>query len=170
MSHTVEIKLELRDKEVLGQSVLKMEGNILGDGSHRLYAGQEQGWGFTLPKWKFPLVLKQGGELAFDSFRGLWGNEGDIERLKERYALETARGAATAQGWLSEEIGNCLVIYHPDGGTLTVAADGSVDANGFLGTACASASEAIEKALGTEQEEQLKDEYFAERASIRQIA
>lgn len=166
MSHTVKVRVALRDKNALGITITKMHGSVLGEGTHQLYQGGEQGWGFTLPGWRYPLVLKENGVLAYDDFHGHWGNVADLDKLRERYALEAARQAAEAQGWITEEVNGALVIYHPDGGTLTVRVDGTVDASGFVGTACTTATEAIEAALGPRQEQQLKDGYFAERAHV----
>lgn len=168
MSHTVTVKVVLKDKQVLGISVQKMEGEVLGEGTHILYSGPEHGWGFTLPRWKYPLVLRESGDLAFDDYKGVWGNLDDLARLRETYALETARRAATAQGWLSEDVASGLLIHHPDGGTLTVARNGTVDANGFLGTSCAIASGTIQNALGLRETEDLKSEFYEEQVAIRQ--
>lgn len=166
MSHTIKIQVQLRDKNALGQGVLDLQGVILGEGRHSLYQGSEQGFGFTLPRWTYPLVLKECGQLAFDDYSGHWGNRGDVERLIERYSIHAAKAAAEAQGWLTELGDDQLVIYHPDGGTLAVKANGTLDAVNFVGAGCASASEVIESALGTRQEQQLKSEYFAERTHV----
>lgn len=166
MSHTVRVVVQLQNKEALAASVRALEGTVLGDGSHRLYAGAENGFGFTLLDWRFPLVLKEDGTLAFDDFHGSWGNVADISRLRERYALEAARQAASAQGWFSEMVQDGLLIHHPDGGSLKVLRDGTVDAIGFVGQSCAGATEAIEMALGKRQDATVKDEFFAERARV----
>jgi hypothetical protein len=168
MSHTVKVKVELKDKSLLGTAVVEMQGTVLGEGTHRLYQGNETGFGFTLPKWSFPLVLKDNHELAFDDYNGSWGDRADVEHLTQRYAIHAAKQAAEAQGWLTERVDGGLIIYHPDGGTLTVKPDGSVDAANFIGSACSDATAAIESALGTRQEEQLKDSFFAERAHIHE--
>lgn len=166
MSHTIKVKVVLKDKKVLGISIIELQGTVLGDGTHRLYQGEEIGFGFTLPEWNFPPVLKESGELTFDDYHGSWGDRNDITRLTERYAIQAAKSAADAQGWMNEPIDGGLLIYHPDGGTLTVKRDGTVDASNFIGTGCTGASAAIEAAMGVRQEEHLKDAYFAERAHV----
>jgi hypothetical protein len=170
MSHTVKIKVEMRDRLMLEKVITQVRGTVLGDGVHRLYQGQEQGFGFNLPDWKYPIVLKENGELAFDDYNGSWGDRKNIDSLKERYAIEAAKAAAEAQGWLTESItGGGLLIYHPDGGTLTVKPDGSVDAENFVGTGCLGASATIENAMGTRQSQSIKLDMFAERARIREV-
>jgi len=162
--------VELRDRDSLARAVVALGGEVLGQGTHRLFAGPEEGFGFRLKDWHYPLVLKENGELAYDDYNGHWGNVADIDRLREGYAMQAARQAAEAQGWLCEEVGGGLVVYHPDGGTLTVRPDGTVDASGFEGCGCTTATEVIEHALGTRQEERLKDSYFAERAHVQEGA
>ena len=168
MSHTVKVKVELKDCAALARVVIAIGGSVLGEGTHALYAAAEQGFGFTLPGWQFPLVLKDNGELAFDDYKGAWGKVSDIDKLKDAYALSVARSAAEQQGWLCEDQAGGLVIFHPDGGTLTVRPDGTVDAAGFEGCGCTNATDAIERAMGTRQNEQVKDEYFAERARVNE--
>lgn len=170
MSHTVKVKVQLRNKIALGSSVVELQGNVLGDGTHRLYQGAEVGFGFTLPKWHFPLVLKEGGELAYDDYNGVWGNPADITRLTELYALIVAKQAAAAQGWLTEMTGDRLLVFHPTGGVLTVLKNGTVDADNFIGTGCTGATATLEAAMGVRKEEQLKDEYFVERARVHETA
>lgn len=166
MSHTVKIRVEVKNKTALAEAVVEQKGTVLGEGTHRLYQASEQGFGFTLPAWTYPIVLKTSGEMAYDDYNGSWGNVVDIAALLEKYALKVVKIAADAQGWMSEPMGNSLVIYHPSGGTLTVGAGGVVDAQNFLGSSCTGATEAIEAALGTRQEQSLKSEFFAERAHI----
>lgn len=122
MSHTVKVKVQLRNKTALGISVVELQGTVLGDGTHNLYQGQEIGYGFTLPRWSFPLVLKESGELAYDDYHGIWGNPADIDVLTQRYSIQVAKAAADAQGWMTERVGGSLLIFHPDGGTLTISA------------------------------------------------
>lgn len=166
MSHTVKLKVELRNKTALGYSVVELKGSVLGEGTHRLYQGNESGFGFTLPAWTYPLVLKTTGELLFDDFGGHWGNRSDIDRLMEHYTLHAAKFAADAQGWMSERTGAGLIIFHPNGGTLTIGTGGVIDAQNFVGSSCATATEAIEAALGTRKEQSLKNDFFVERARI----
>lgn len=170
MSHTVRVRVEMRDRETLGHAVSDVGGTVLGEGTYKLYQNSETGFGFKLLNWKYPVVLKADNDLAFDDYGGYWGNRVDLDGLTQRYAIQAAKAAAEAQGWLTEEVaGGALLIYHPDGGTLTVRPDGSVDAENFVGTGCQNASEAIEAAMGTRQSQSVKLDMFAERAHIRNV-
>ncbi len=135
-SHTVKVKCDFRDHDILAGAVRGMGGEVLGKGTHNLYSSNKAtGFGFTLPNWKFPLVAEEGGQLAFDNYGGSWGNPADLERLKTEYVIATAEQAAMAQGWMTERNGETLTIHHPSGGSLTVTANGA-EANGFMGSGC----------------------------------
>lgn len=168
MSHTVKIAIEFMNRTALAAAVAAIGGNVLGEGTWRLYAGQEQGFGFNLPAWRYPLVVRKDNTLAFDDYHGSWGNRADIDKLKGFYAIEAAYQAASEQGWIADrQTDGSLLIYHPDGGTITVSATGEVDCNGFAGQGCDVASK-ISDALGQTLERQNKAEYFAESAHIRE--
>lgn len=137
-SHTVTVKVEYRDPDALRGAVEALGGSWLGLGSHRLYeSGEFSGHGLRLPGWEYPLVLQADGSLAYDDFRGRWGNVADLERLKSAYAQQVCRQQAQVQGWLCEQQQDgSLLIHHPSGGTLTVTTAGVIDANGFVGAGC----------------------------------
>jgi hypothetical protein len=166
MSHTVNVKIEFRDRAALAAAVAALGGKVLGEGSYKLFSSTEGGLGIQLPGWKYPLIVKASGELAFDDYKGSWGNRADIEKLRAEYALEAARQAAEAQGWYCERQDDRLLIYHPEG-LITVSADGVVDASGFQGKSCTKATEPIELALGARRQQIIKKEYLHENANVQ---
>lgn len=160
MSHTTRVEVQLRDPAALGAAVLKMGGTVLGQATHRLFSSREEGFGFKLPGWEFPLILRADHTLAFDSYEGSWGNEADIKTLTAKYAIEAARQAAEEQGWYCEDqTDGSLNISHPSGGSMTVQPDGTVDAVGFIGSAC-DIARVIEDAIGGNGERSDKPEYY----------
>jgi hypothetical protein len=167
MSHTVTVQIEFRNKDALVAAVQRLGWRVLGEGTHGLFSTSESGLGIQIPGWRYPIVIKGDGTIALDDYNGQWGNRADIEKLRAEYALEAARLAAEAQGWYCERVDGKLVIYHPDGGTITVDATGAVDASGFMGASCAKATEPIETALGVRREQVLKKEYLHENANVQ---
>lgn len=166
MSHTVTVRVEYRDLDALSAAVVALGGTVLGQGEHQLYQGTVSGWGAQLPGWRYPIVLAD-GDLAYDDYRGAWGDTALLERLRERYAVEAARRAASEQGWISEDQPDgSLVIYHPDGGTLQVSPSGEVEAAGFSGAGCVGAAAPIEQALGRPIDRSLAPEYYDARARV----
>ena len=77
-SHTARIVVEYQSAELLRLAVLGMGGQWLGAGSHRLFDGAYVGQGFRLPGWSYPLVLQEGGKLAYDDYGGAWGNPAGV--------------------------------------------------------------------------------------------
>jgi hypothetical protein len=168
MSHTVKIAIEFQNRTALSAAVEAIGGTVRGEGTHYLFAGQEQGFCFELPGWRYPLVLRSDNTLAFDDYHGSWGNVKDIDKLKGAYAIEAAHQAASEQGWISErQADGTLLIYHPSGGTFTVTNEGVMDATGFVGTSCDVAA-VIEAALGPVSERQNKADYYVESVHIRE--
>jgi hypothetical protein len=159
MSHTTKINVEFRDKDALGAAILALGGQVLGDGSHHLFAGNVTGFGFKLAGWSYPCVLGSDGALSYDDYHGSWGNVKDLDTLKGEYALQVAESVANAQGWIAQRSENSVVIHHPDGGIITVTAAG-VDASQFMGSNCVQACASLEQALGSAPERMLKNEYF----------
>lgn len=136
-SHTVTIKVELKNKEALKSSVEQMNGKFLDEGTHNMYGGQRYtGLGFTLPRWAYPLVLENTGELRFDTYRGQPGCQGDIDLLKSEYSIQLATHAASAQGWQHERCDDGLRVHHPNGGAMLVRRNGTAEAFGFSGVGC----------------------------------
>lgn len=159
MSHTVTVKVELKNREALSFSIGKMGGKILGKGTHRLFQGNVEGFGFRLNGWSYPLVLKADGDLAYDDYSGHWGNVKDLEKLKGLYTMTCAEMKARELGWYTEVSPEEITIYHPSGGVIKVTASGVVDAEGFIGSSCSSATGQLEAALGSRLSETQKAEY-----------
>lgn len=156
-SHTTTLKVELRSKAALAAACMQMGGEVLGEGEHRLYGTNlAHGFGIRLPGWSYPLVLREDGQLAFDTYGG---RAADLPLLTRAYVLAAAREAAGAQGWMiAEQSGDSITVVHPSGGRLTVKADGTCEAVGFCGTDC-HATGAIEQAIGSVNGRTFKPEY-----------
>lgn len=99
--------------------------------------------------WFHPIVLRADGTLAYDAFGGSWGDLAGLDRLREKYLEETdfsqkVEEQARLLGWAVERNAmNELVVHHPSGGSLTIAAGGQLTAQGFVGGACHQAREQL---------------------------
>jgi len=56
-------------------------------------------------------------------------------KLLAEYSMAVAEKAAQERGWLCERTGEVLVVYHPQGGSMTVK-NGVAEAHGFAGNGC----------------------------------
>jgi hypothetical protein len=142
-SHTARIKVEYRDADQLRAACLALGWEWLGNGRHRLYAEDVSGLGFKIPGWTYPCVVTPSGQLAYDDFNGVWGNVADLDKLRAAYAFAAAEQRAQELGWQTERTDAGLLIYHPQGGTLTVDQTGTVATTGFTGHACHEARETL---------------------------
>lgn len=167
-SHTVRVAVAVKDLDAFAAVALAMGGEVLGPGTFPLFESTETGFGVKLPGWAYPIVATAAGTIAADHYEGAWGNPADLVALAEGYAIEAARRAADLQGWYHEtQSDGALLIYHPEGGTLTVSPSGTVDAAGFTGCGCDQAAGPIAEALGRTVDRVNKPEYLQERAHVR---
>jgi hypothetical protein len=98
MSHTMNIQLELHDKDALLAACQRL-GLQVTEGRHKLYSSTEEGLGVFLPGWKYPVVIKQDGSVAYDDYNGRWGNINELNKLKAYYGLEKAKAEARKKGY-----------------------------------------------------------------------
>lgn len=119
MSHTVTVKLEMKDKEALQDAVSRMEGakfvkarhtsgravfeqvNSLEEayGKHSIFSGQFDGVAIQLPGWHYPVVINtETGEAKYDNYNGRWGEQDGLDELAQTYALEKAKTEALLHG------------------------------------------------------------------------
>lgn len=171
MSHTVTVNIQFKDPDAFAAAACALGGKDLGAGLHTMFDEQQfAGRAVTLPGWTFPLVLATDGRLHYDDYHGQWGNPADIDRLKAAYALSAARAACESLGWMAEpQADGSLLVYHPDGGTITITTDGVIDANGFQGVGCGEATEKIAAALGQTVNAERKPEYNQTTQNLTQL-
>lgn len=160
MSHIVKCKTELKDLQTVIDVAKDLGAEIIGNGKHRVYSTDVEGFAVKLPGWNFPIVINQeSGEISYDNYNGHWGDIKKLETFKERYVQKVVEKKADELGWLHEREGNVLKIYYPKGGTISVSPDGKIETEGFIGGTCETASSAIEQALGARVEQTLKHEH-----------
>lgn len=170
MSHTTTVSIEFKNREALAAAVATVGGTVLGEGTHRLFSGSgERGFGFQLKGWRYPCILRaDDNTLAMDTYNGQWGDVKDLDKLRGAYTIEAGRAKCAELGWMSEiQTDGNLLIVHPEGGTMTLSTDGTVDCQGFIGQGCNVAS-AITDALGQVTLRQDKAELYMADALVRE--
>ncbi len=98
MSHIVIIKAELRDHvAITACRRLELPPPIVG--SAQLFSGQVSGLIVRLPDWAYPVVVDtSSGQVHYDNFNGAWGDQGQLDRFLQIYAVEKARIEALKKG------------------------------------------------------------------------
>ena len=104
MSHIVQIQTEVRDPVAIQAACRRLK---LPDPQQRtvtLFSSEVTGLAVELPQWKYPVVCDiASGELKYDNFKGRWGDDTQLHRFLQAYAVEKARIEARKQGHSVQE-------------------------------------------------------------------
>jgi hypothetical protein len=105
MSHIVTIKSQLRDPAAISAACRRLSLAEPVRGVAQLYAGQTaEGLLVQLPGWKYPVAIDTtSGEVRHDNFDGYWGENIQLTRFLQAYAIEKCRIEARSKGLLVSE-------------------------------------------------------------------
>ena len=100
MSHIVQIQTQVRDAEAARAACTRLGLPPPIEGTSRLYSSTATGLAVQLPGWRYPAVCQlESGQIKFDIFRGRWGNQQELDRFLQMYAVERARIEARKKGY-----------------------------------------------------------------------
>ena len=105
MSHVVKCKVEMKDQGCLEKAIAHLGLKNLGTKRHALFNGQvAEGLGVSLPGWHYPVVINHAqGEAVYDNYKEGWGKQIELDKLVQRYAIETALRQAISGGYTYQE-------------------------------------------------------------------
>ena len=99
MSHVVQIKTQVRDAEAVRAACRRLSLAEPVQGTTRLYSGEVTGLAVQLPGWRYPAVAQlDTGQIQFDNFQGNWGEQKELDRFLQSYAVEKAKLEARRKG------------------------------------------------------------------------
>jgi hypothetical protein len=99
LSHIVTIKTEVRDHVAVSAACRRLQLPPPIVGSAQLFSGQKSGLIVRLPEWTYPVVIDMtSGQVHFDNFSGAWGDQAQLDRFLQIYAVEKARIEARKKG------------------------------------------------------------------------
>ena len=99
MSHIVTIKTELRDHAAVSAACRRLALPPPLVGTAQLFSGEATGLIVRLPDWTYPVVIDTTtGQVHYDNYNGAWGDQGQLDRLLQIYAVEKARNEARKKG------------------------------------------------------------------------
>jgi hypothetical protein len=99
MSHTVTIKTEIRDAAAVRAACDRLRLPAPLQGKTKLFSGEVEGLAVQLPDWVYPVVCNIAtGQLKFDNYNGEWGDQKELDRLLQAYAVEKCRIEARRKG------------------------------------------------------------------------
>ncbi len=99
MSHTVEIKCEMKNVASIKKACDVLKWPCVENSSSCLYDGKTiMGTVVSIPKWRYPAIIQESGAIAVDTYGSAWGDEKDLDKLKQRYSLEEAKSSLSTAG------------------------------------------------------------------------
>ncbi|WP_165253224.1 DUF1257 domain-containing protein [Paludisphaera soli] len=99
MSHIVTIQAEVRDPAAVAAACRRLGLPAPVRGAVELYSGEAAGLLIELPGWRYPAVVDaEAGRILYDNYGGAWGEQAQLDRLLQMYAVEKARIEARKRG------------------------------------------------------------------------
>ena len=99
MSHIVTIQTEVRDPTAVHAACDRLRLAPPRHGTVRLFTTEATGLLVELPRWRYPVVCQtETGILAYDNYRGRWGEQQQLDRFLQAYAVERAKIEARKKG------------------------------------------------------------------------
>ena len=99
MSHIVQIKTEVRDALAVQAACQRLGLDAPVSGTVTLFATEATGLLVRLPGWIYPVVFDtRSGQVRFDNYEGRWGEQAQLDRFLQAYAVEKATLEARRKG------------------------------------------------------------------------
>ena len=104
MSHVVTIQTKLHDPAAIAAACQRLQLAVPVHGTAELFSGAATGTVVQLPGWQYPVVIDtRSGSIQFDNYEGHWGDEAELGRLLQMYAVEKAKIEARQKGFQVSE-------------------------------------------------------------------
>lgn len=114
MSHCTTIDVKFKDINILKKVCKKLNLEFEENSYQRFYDGKiEYGTKIKLPNWNYPIIVKSDGNVIYDNYEGNWGDEKEINKLKQHYAVEKTKSIAIKNGYTFTEkkVGNDIKLF-----------------------------------------------------------
>ena len=99
MSHIMLVQTEVRDATAVQAACQRLGLPAAVHGQARLFTTTATGQIVQLPAWRFPVVCDLStGKLQFDNYGGRWGEQQQLDRFLQAYAVEKAKIEARKRG------------------------------------------------------------------------
>ena len=99
MSHIVTVATKLRDPTAVAAACQRLKLPAPVQGKAQLFSGEAVGLIVQLPGWQYPTVIDTAtGEVRYDNYGGAWGEQKELDRFLQAYAVEKCRLEARAKG------------------------------------------------------------------------
>jgi hypothetical protein len=104
LSHIVTIETKVHDLAAIGTACRRLDLPEPREGAVELYSGKVSGLIVQFPGWEYPAVIDPiTGSIKYDNFGGAWGDEEELHRFLQMYAVEKCRIEARKKGYQISE-------------------------------------------------------------------
>jgi hypothetical protein len=104
MSHIVTIQTRVHDPAAIAAACRRLNLPEPVQGTARLYSGEATGLLLQLPGWQYPVVIDLlTGTLRYDNYSGRWGDQAQLNRFLQLYAVERCRQEGRKKGYAVTE-------------------------------------------------------------------
>src|SRR4051812_33012448 len=99
MSHIVRIETQVRDPFAVAAACTRLGLGPPEQGTFHLFTTSTTGLAVRLPDWQYPVICHtESGKLSYDNYNGAWGEQHQLDRFLQAYAIEKARLEARRAG------------------------------------------------------------------------
>jgi hypothetical protein len=99
LSHVVAIRTEIRDEQAVRAACTRLQLAAPEHKTVRLFNATATGLCVQLPGWQYPVVANlQTGQVQYDNYQGLWGEQKHLNSFLQGYAVEKAKLEARRKG------------------------------------------------------------------------
>lgn len=100
MSHLVTIETKVHDPAAVAAACQRLGLAAPVHGTAQLYSGEATGLVVQLPGWQYPAVIDTlTGTIRYDTYGGAWGEQKQLDRFLQAYAVERTRLEARKKGY-----------------------------------------------------------------------
>ena len=99
MSHIVSIQTQVRDPVAIDAACRRLQLPTPTRGTAKLFTSEASGVIVQLPRWNYPVVCDTAtGDVRYDNYQGRWGEQVQLDRFLQAYAVEKATIEARRKG------------------------------------------------------------------------
>lgn len=104
MSHIVTIETKIHDPVAIAAACSRLSLPAPVHGKARLFEEEAEGLVIPLPGWRFPIVVDVvTGVVRYDNYGGAWGEQDQLHKFIQAYAVEKCRLEARKKGFSVSE-------------------------------------------------------------------
>jgi hypothetical protein len=104
VSHIVSIQTRVHDPAAVAAACARLGLPAPVQGKAQLYSDEAEGLVVQLPGWTYPAVVDTlTGVVRYDNYSGRWGEQAELGRLLQAYALEKTKIEARKKGYSFSE-------------------------------------------------------------------